>query len=268
MKLKRLGVLAASATLVLTAGCGGSGGTAEDNGADLTKANFYSEVVKAQTSAETAHMQATIEAQGQKMAMSGDMQMATKSAKDAAFDMSMTGAALGGEARFILVDRVIYLKMPGLSQTDKYVKIDIGDESNPIAKMFDQMLGQLDPSKTFRAFDAITRLQDRGTQEIDGVETTHYTVEVDTQKALEAQGMAGQVPTGQLPKTLTYDVWVDGQHLVRRLRMNIQGSAVDMSLSRWGEPVNIQAPPAGQITSMRELMQQLGGGAPSGTARG
>jgi hypothetical protein len=266
VKLKRLGVLAASAALVLTAGCGG--GTAEDNGADLTKANFSSEVIKAQSAAETAHMQATIEAQGQKMAMTGDMQLAAKDTNDVAFDMSMTGAALGGEARFILVDRVIYLKMPGLSQSDKYVKIDIGDASNPIAKMFDQMLGQIDPSKTFRAFDAITRLQDRGTQEIDGVETTHYTIEVDTQKALEAQGMTGQVPTGQLPKTLTYDVWVDGQHLVRRLRMNIQGSSVDMSLSQWGEPVDIQAPPAGEITSMRELMQQLGGGAPSGTARG
>jgi hypothetical protein len=250
---------------VLTAGCGGSGGTAADNGADLTKANFSSEVVKAQSAAKTAHVQATIQAQGQKMGMTGDMQMATK---DVAFDMSMTGAALGGDARFILVDRVIYLKMPGLTQTDKYVKINIGDKSNPIAKMFDQMVGQLDPSQTFKAFDAITRLQKRGTQEIDGVETTHYTVEVDTQKALQAQGLAGQVPTGQLPKTLTYDVWVDGQHLVRRLRMDIQGSNVDMSFSQWGEPVDVKAPSAGQVASMRELMQQLGGAAPSGPAQG
>jgi LppX_LprAFG lipoprotein len=264
VNLKRFGVLAASAALALTAGCGGSGGAAADNGADLTKANFSSEVVKAQSAAKTAHVQATIEAQGQKMAMTGDMQMATK---NVAFDLSMTGAALGGEARFILVDKVVYLKVPGLSQSDKFVKIDIGDKSNPIAKMFDQMLGQLDPSKTFRAFDAITKLQDRGTQEIDGVETTHYTVEVDTQKALQAQGLAGQVPTGQVPKTLTYDVWVDGDHLVRRLRMDIQGSAVDMSFSQWGEPVDIQAPPAGQIASMQELMKQLGG-APSGPAQG
>ena len=177
MLFKRLGVLAASATLALTAGCG-SGGSAVDNGADLTKANFAPEVIKAQTSAETAHVDATIEAQGQKMSMTGDMQMVKD---DVAFDMSMTGAALGGGAQFILVDRVIYLKMPGLSQTDKFIKIDTGDKSNPIAKMFDQMLGQLDPSQTFQAFDAITRLEKRGTQEIDGVETTHYLVAVDTQ---------------------------------------------------------------------------------------
>jgi hypothetical protein len=264
VKLKRLGVFAATATLALTAGCGGSGGSATDNGSDLTKANFSSEVVQAQAAAQTAHMEATVEAQGQKMSMSGDMQMAKK---DVAFDLSMSGAALGGGARFILVDRVIYLKMPGLSQTDKYIEIDTSDSSNPIAKMFDQMLGQLDPSQAFKAFDAITGLKNVGTQEIDGVETTHYKVEVDTQKALAAQGMAGQVPTGQLPKTLEYDVWVDGQHLVRKLQMDIQGSSVDMNLSRWGEPVDIKAPSAGQVTDMKELMQQLGG-APSGSAQG
>jgi hypothetical protein len=264
VNLKRLGVLAASAMLAVTAGCGG--GSASDNGADLTKANFASEVVKAQSAAKTAHMQANISAQGQKMAMSGDMQMAKK---DVAFDLSMTGASLGGGAQFILLDRVIYLKMPALSQTDKFVKIDISDTSNPIAKMFDQMLGQVDPSQTFKAFDAITRLQNRGTQEIDGVETTHYTVQVDTKKALQAQGM-GQVPTGQMPKTLTYEVWVDGQHLVRKLQMDIQGTSVDMSFSQWGEPVDIQAPPASQITSMQDLMKQFGGAAPapSGPAQG
>jgi len=265
VKLKRLGVLAASATLVLTAGCAGSGGTAADNGADLTKANFASEIVKAQSAAKTAHMEAAIQAQGQKMAMTGDVQMAKK---DVAFDLSMTGAALGGGAQFILLDRVVYLKMPGLTQSNKFVKIDISDSSNPIAKMFEQMLSQVDPSQTFKAFDAITRLQKRGTQEIDGVETTHYTVDVDTQKALQAQGMAGQVPSGQLPKTLTYDVWVDGQHQVRKLRMDVQGTSIDMSFSQWGEPVDIKAPPADQIASMKELMQQFGGAAPSGPAQG
>lgn len=263
MKFKRLGVFAATATLALTAGCGGSGGSATD-GSDLTKANFSSEVVQAQSAAKTAHMEATVQAQGQQMSMSGDMQMAKK---DVAFDMSMSGAALGGGARFILVDRVIYLKMPGLSQTGKYIKIDTGDSSNPIAKMFDQMLGQLDPSQAFQAFDAITSLKNLGTQEIDGVETTHYKVEVDTQKALAAQGLAGQVPTGKLPKTIQYDVWVDGEHLVRKLQMDIQGSAVDMSFSRWGEPVDIKAPPAGQVADMQELMQQMTG-APSGPAQG
>jgi hypothetical protein len=253
LKFKRIGVAAAALALAFTAGCGGSGGTATES-SDLTKANFASEVSKAQVDAQTAHIEAKLDASGQKLSMSGDMDM-TKN--DVAFDLALTGGPLGGGARFILVDKVIYLKMPGLSQGDKFVKIDIGNSNDPAAKMFEQMLGQLDPSKTFKAFDAVTKLQEKGTQEIDGVETTQYAVTVDTQRALKAQGMAGQVPPGQMPKTIVYDVWVDADNLVRKLRMNVQGNAVDMTLSQWGEPVDISAPPAGQTTDMGSMMGQM-----------
>jgi hypothetical protein len=254
LKLKRFGVAVAALALAFTAGCGGgeSGGAAES--ADLTKANFATEVGKAQVEEKTAHLEAKISAANQKMTMSGDIDM---SKDDVAFDLALTGGPLGGEAQFILVDRVIYLKMPGLSQTNKYIEIDATKGGDPAAQMFNQMLGQLDPSKTFKAFDATTKLQKKGTAEIDGVETTQYTVTVDTQKALKAQGMAGQVPQGQLPKTIDYDVWVDSDNLVRKLRMNVQGSAVEMTLSQWGEPVEIAAPPAGQTTDMSQMMGQM-----------
>jgi hypothetical protein len=252
LKFKRIGVAAAALALAFTAGCGGSGGTATES-SDLTKANFASEVSKAQVDAQTAHLEAKLDASGQKLSMSGDMDM-TKN--DVAFDLSLTGGPLGGGAQFILVDKVIYLKMAQLTK-DKFVKIDIGKSNDPAAKMFEQMLGQLDPSKTFKAFDAVTQLQEKGTQEIDGVETTQYAVTVDTQRALKAQGMASQVPQGQMPKTIVYDVWVDGDNLVRKLRMNVQGNAVDMTLSQWGEPVDISAPPAGQTTDMGSMMGQM-----------
>lgn len=267
MKFKRFGATAAALALALTAGCGGgddSGATAEQS-SDLTKANFASKVSQAQTEAETAHLEAKLDAAGQQMSMSGDMDMGQK---NVAFDLALTGGAMGGDARFILVDRVIYLKMPGLSQGGKYVKIDAGKGNDPVAQMFNQMLGQLDPSKTFEAFDAITKLQEKGTQEVDGVETTRYAVTVDTQKALKAQGMAGQVPQGQLPKTIDYDVWVDADNLVRKLNMDVQGNAVDMTLSQWGEPVDISAPPAGQTTDMSEMMGQMSGSGSGSGARG
>lgn len=257
MNIKRLGASVAALALLATAGCGSdSGGTATTP--ELTKANFASEVSQAQVQAETAHVDAKIGAQGQNMSMTGDMDM-TK--KDVAFDFTMSGAALGNGARFILVDKVVYLKVPQLTQSEKYVKVDTADGSDPMAKMFTQMLSQMNPSRTFEAFDAITKLEDKGTQEVDGVETTRYAVTVDTKKALEAQGLAGKVPTGQLPKTLKYDVWVDADKLVRKLSMDVAGSTIDMTLSEWGEPVQISAPPASQTTTMEKLMGQMGGGA-------
>lgn len=266
MKIRRLGTSAAALMLAATAGCGGtgSGEASTSDGGDLTKATFASAVSDAQTKAETAHLEADMTAQGQKLSMSGDMDM---SKNDVAFDLSMTGASMGGDARFILVDRVVYLRMPGLSQGDKFIKIDASKGGGPVAEMFDKMMSQLNPSQTFEAFDAITSLKEKGTQEIDGVETTHYTVTVDTQKALKAQGMADQVPSGKMPKTIDYDVWVDGDNLVRKLSMDVQGNQVDMRLSQWGESVDIAAPPKNQVTDMAEMMGRLGGSAKNG-ARG
>jgi lipoprotein LprG len=265
----RLGTSAAAFALVLTAGCGAGGGDGSGTASEgLTKANFASEVSQAQAEAETAHLDANMNVQGQQLQMTGDMDM---SRRDAAFDLTMSGGALGGNARFILVDRVIYLKVPGLTRNDKFIKIDAAAGGGPMAEMFNRMLGQLDPSKTFDAFDAVTQLQEKGTQEIDGEETTRYAVTVDTRKALQAQGMAGQVPQGQVPETITYDVWVDGENLVRKLRMDIPGPGqgaqalgeVDMTLSEWGEPVDVSAPPAGQTTDMGQMMGQMEGSGPS-----
>lgn len=264
MKLQRLGVSVAALALAFTAGCANDSGGAASESSDLTRANFASEVSQAQARAQTAHVEAKVNAQGQQMSIAGDMDM---SQKDLAFDLTMSGKAMGGSgARFILVDRVIYLKMPGLTQSDKYIKIDASKANDPLAKMFNQILSKLNPSQAFEAFDAITKVERVGTQEVDGVQTTAYKVTVDTAKALKAQGMAGQIPTGQLPKTLTYDVWVDSANLVRRLRMDIpapgggaaSAGTVDMTMSQWGEPVDIAAPPPGQTTTMGDMMNQMG----------
>jgi lipoprotein LprG len=269
VKLKRTGLAAAGLALALSAGCssGGGNGSSPDQasaGGGLTEANFASTLTKAQADAETAHLEAQVSAQGQRLSMSGDMDM---SQQEPAFDLTMQGAAIGGNARFILLERVIYLKMPGMGQGNKFLKIDASQKNDPLARMFDQMMSQFDPSQAFEAFDAVTKVEERGTQEVDGVETTRYAVTVDTRKALQAQGMADQMPPGQLPKSVTYDVWVDADNLVRRLQMDIpdpSGSAaavgqVDMTMSEWGEPVEITAPPAGQTTDMSEMMGQMSG---------
>lgn len=260
MTIKRIGMSVAAAALAFTAGCGGGAGSGADasasDGSGLTQANFASAVTQAQTKAETAHLEAKIGAGGRSMAMSGDMDM---SPRDLAFDLVMTGGGMGGDARFILVDQVVYAKMPGLSQGGKYVKVDMTKGKNPASQMFQQMLSQFDPSKTFQGFKAATKVEEKGTQEIDGNETTQYAVTVDTRKMLKAQGMAEQVPSGQIPKTITYNVWVDGDNHVRKLRMDVQGNTVDMNLSKWGEPVQISAPPANQVTDMSALMGQMQG---------
>jgi hypothetical protein len=59
-------------------------------------------------------------------------------------------------------------------------------------------------------------------------------------RALEAQGSSA-VPG--MPETITYQVWLDGQDRMRRMRLDIQGTRLQIDISDWGEPVDITAPP-------------------------
>ncbi len=161
----------------------------------------------------------------------------------------------------------MYLQIPGLTPGDKFVEFDLRDSDAPGAEMLEQMLdqvNQLDPSKSAQMFKAITSLKQQGTAEVDGVETTHYTVAVDTQKALQAMGMGDMAAPGQMPKTIRQEVWLDDRNLIRRMRMKQPNVAMDITYSQWGEPVDISAPPASQTTDMDQMMSQMGGSASSG----
>jgi lipoprotein LprG len=268
VKLKRFGTAVAALTLAVTAGCGagaGGGEATEAPGGGLTEANFASTVAQAQEKATTTHVEADIKAQGQQFTMAGDVDGREG---QVAADFTMSGAALGGNARFILVDKVMYIQIPGLTPRDKFVKFDLQQSNAPGAAMLGQMLdqiNQLDPSKSADMFKAVTAVKELGTEEVDGVETTHYAVTVDTQKAMAAMGMADMAPSGQMPKTITQDVWLDGDNLIRRMRMKQPNVTMDLTYSQWGEDVEISAPPASQTTDMEQMMSQMGGAPATGT---
>jgi hypothetical protein len=48
---------------------------------------------------------------------------------------------------------------------------------------------------------------------------------------------------------VTYDLYVDDQHLMRRIDMTVAKQKITMKVSHWGEPVDIAAPPASQVMS-------------------
>jgi hypothetical protein len=54
-----------------------------------------------------------------------------------------------------------------------------------------------------------------------------------------------------MPKEVPYDIWLDDDKRVRKMTMDmdVQGSPVkvEIELFDWDEPVDIAAPPAGEI---------------------
>ena len=142
-----------------------------------------------------------------------------------------------GALEMVVLHDAAYVSIPGLMRPGKFVRIGKDDPR------FAQLAGagiQLSPDQSVKAFRAgLVSVEERGRDTVQGVPTTRYDVRADTARALQAQGSQ---PVPGMPRTMTYRVWLDGKDRMRRMSLGVQGTRLVMELSRWGEPVSIQAP--------------------------
>lgn len=249
------GALALTATLVLS-GCGdkkdeasgASGDTSsvgKDTGVELTKDNFFTEVTKAQAKAGSSHVVMTTGFGGQEIKAEGDTAVGATAA-DTKVSMKMELGSQGSMDLRVLKN-VVYLNF-GPVTDNKFAKIDLTDKSNPLVQQFGGILDSFDPSAQANAYkDAVTSVTKKGSGEkIDGVDTTAYVVVIDPSKVTGASGSA------QLPKNFELTMYLGPDNLPRKVEGDLAaaGTTVKMSMlySKWGEAVDIQAPPASQIT--------------------
>src|SRR5206468_1863023 len=164
-----------------------------------------------------------------------------QTAKPVAMSMQMTGAAFQGKtAKFVVVKNTAYASIPGMTPAGKYVKFAAAD-----ACELGKLLEGGDPTKIFKSFDSsLATVKFVRSEIIAGEKLDRYDVTVNTAKALAAQGKT--VPAG-VPKTLTYSLWMDKSHLVRRLSFDLGGVSMVMTMSDYNKPVSITAPPASKI---------------------
>ena len=134
---------------------------------------------------------------------------------------------------------------------EKFLKLDTNDPNSPFGNLGGVLQG--DPLSSFDAFDAgLEEATYVGAEEVDGEEMDHYVLTVDAEKAAKAQGT--QLPSGT--GTVTYDLWIDDQDLMRRLEFGSGAEGMTMTLSDWGKPVTVKAPPA---SALMELPGSMGG---------
>ena len=263
----RLKHLTAVTVLALVAGaslvaCTGDKNS-EASGETLTKANFFDEVLQAQAKAGTSHIAMDLEVGGQAIEADGDIKVG-KTAADTAMAMTMEiGQAGMGSLEMRLLDEVFYLNF-GPMTSNKFAKIDLTDESNPIGKQFGDILGNVDPSQQLREFeDAVKSFEQKGKAiELDGVKAQPYVIGIDPSKIKSAKGASES-----LPKTVEYTMYVGPDNLPRRLVSDlpaVMGSGAGTStidFSKWGEEVSISKPKASEITD-KDLFSQLGSPTP------
>lgn len=276
MKLRRAASAATAAALLALTACGTSEDLAEgsdDPGAQtgsgsepeaepeaqpesepevqsaaLTQESFSQVVTDAQLEAGTATFEATLGMSGEQVQLSGEMETG-ESLDDSAMSMQMEAPGMG-DIDMILVDGTMYMNLGKLSN-GKYAATDLDDPQGLGA-----MLGGLDQlnfaEQTKALEGAIEDFETGGTETIDGVETTEYVLTVDVATLNEQmEGPLGDMDMGAagLPDTLEYAFWVGEDGLPRRLTMDLGAAGtVEMEMSGWGEPVDIEAPAPNEIS--------------------
>lgn len=249
MSLKTMIGTTAVLTTLVVAGCGSATDISGSRGASLTKQNFGSAISSATSNARSVHMTADVALQGQHLTLSADESLSGGSLKDVAAVLTVNMSGLGSvEAR--VLSGVVYinagaLNLPG-SSTKPWIKVDLTDPSNPVGAAFAK-IGALNPAELMKTFAAVSTLTKLGTETVDGVQTTHYTVTVDTSKAATMFGIPPGGGMASMPKTLTSNVWVDGSSRPVKVTMSYSMGTMEMHFSKWGEPVNVVAPAASQV---------------------
>lgn len=260
-----------AAVLALTAGCGSSGPGKSDSSSsstpsssetpspsssstastpaeptNLTASDIGKKLTAAQKGAGSYAFQVTTTLSGQTIKGSGEA-----SVKGAKPEVHTTMDIGGGSVEVVLFDGFIYLKSP-MFKTDKpWLKIDPKAKTG-VGALFGQLGGASDPSQNLAAMFNASKVTRTGSEKVGGVDTTRYTVVLPRAALANALNYPPEV-VRLLPPKLTYGVWVDADDLVRKfastLKVQNQKSTTVVTFDKYGEPVSISAPPAGQITT-------------------
>ncbi len=146
-----------------------------------------------------------------------------------------------------LIDQVMYMSMPMVDPSGKFFKIDLTDKNNPLGESLGDM-SSFDPKSTIETFSkGVKSVKVVGTETLDGEDTTHYKVTTLTKDIGTELGgnKAG------LPKTFVYDVWLDGDDRMRKMVAKVdKKTSVEMTMTDFGAPVSIKAPPTSEIQVM------------------
>ena len=242
------------------AACGGTGAS------DVVSLDPVAQAADKTTNVAGAHFQmsARIGGHGETLAFDGPGEIADHGKRvhmQLSLPASMLGAGGNGTARLDVVsaNNTYYLHGGPFEQIapGKWVKVKSTDPSF--------QLGQNDPSQMLQYLRATSNVDDVGKDTVRGVDTTHYAARVQLDKVADKVSPDAARALKQAARTLgtkeiPLDVWVDGDGLVRRVKMNWhpKGGSLVMALDLFDfGDVHVDVPPDSETV---DLSKMLGGG--------
>jgi hypothetical protein len=229
-----------------TAGSSPTGTSTQAVAKDVDPATFVAELKKAATAITTARFAMTMDISGQTVSAQGALDM---TGDKPAMRMSMDLTGMGVPTDMRILDGYLYVQDPS-SGTGKYLKVDLSDPNGPLGAM-GGVLDNLDPQSMIQRVSPhlFRKVTDLGSQTLHGQQVEHYRVVAATHAAA-GQLMSNLPSSASLPKTMSYDVWLDGQHRMAKFTVLVKKvSKVTATYQDYGADVNITAPPASQIES-------------------
>jgi hypothetical protein len=172
-------------------------------------------------------------------------------------------------------DPVIYMNMPFLSQMipggAKWIRLDLEQAGKGLGVDLNQLMGQANqnPASVLDMLRASGSVTEVGSETVNGESTTHYQASIDLSRAVDKLGPQAQAMVQHLidqgaPASIPVDVWVGDDGLVRKLTMDESLTAggqttdvkLSMTISDYGTPVNVTAPPSGETVDLTQLATQ------------
>jgi len=269
MKKIAVGAVAGTVLLLSLTACDGESTTSGAPGdtANLSASQVLDRSASRSAEVETFKADLTVDGSGS-VKGSGAFRMKPSPAFSVNLEqLSFGGVTVGASGtRVVLLDGTVYVQNPQLSQFlgsgKPWMRITLGDAANAVGFNPNDLLKQVDqadPAKLSGVLAASTDVKEVGTEEIDGVKTTHYQGTVDMKKALtdydpELRKTAEQLSNGS--EKLAFDVWLDGGQLPRKVITRVTTSEakqfnVTVVFRDYGEPVTVAAPPADQVGDIK-----------------
>ena len=213
-------------------------------GKEVDPAAFVDDLQAGLKASTTAKMTMKLNMGGQAINADGAVDYTTTPPNMA---MTMQSPALADQSiEMRLVDKVLYMNM-GQMTNNKFVSYDLSDAKN-LPPGMDQLTNTLNPLAAFDSFEeGIKSVVFVGDEDVDGEQLGHYKITVDTSKIDQFKELPTQA---QLPDNVNYDLWLDDQNRMRKMTMKLESGTpmeTEVEFSKWGESVDIAAPPASEV---------------------
>lgn len=191
-----------------------------------------------------------MEAEGQQITMDGAVDL---SDDDTRMRITMMMPEMG-TVEMIYAGGDAYMTIPGMTPEGMYLLAPadlLGDTAE---------LDEIDVSTQWDAWEeGAQEVLFLGEEDVDGEQMRRYQVTVDAQAAFDASGEDAAATSLGLEDEIVYDVWVDGDDLMRKMVFDTGGETAEMRMDDWGQDQDIQVPEPDQVMDMGDLGTESGG---------